>query len=171
MSSRSIFACLAAAMLLTGCGFEPIAAPTSTTTETAQVRLAAIDVRIARSGENGRFEYVLRQELKRSLAIDSTSDDRLAMSIAIDREGLAIQQNDTVTRFNLTATMDYSLADANGAELLGGKTVSITALNATASQFSTSVAERDAMRRLAADLAARIVTLLRLHYSTVALAE
>ena len=171
MSWRDLFLAAAASVALVGCGFQPIAATTSVDRDTARLPLRTINLAIDIDRDERRFEYLLRQAFDQSVIIDRSAANALVIDVDVDQEGLAIQQNDSVTRFNLTATANYSIVDGDGKELLDGATVSITALNTTASQFSTSVSQRDALRRLATDLSNRIVTLLRLHYSNAALSQ
>lgn len=168
---RSVTGLMIVAHLTIACGFKPIAAPTASTNQDALLRLRDIAVSVRIDSDAERFEYLMRQELRRFVSTDPSAAERLVLFADIDREGLAIEQNDAVTRFNLTATLDYSLLEETGVELLGGTTVSITALNATASQFSTNVSEREALRRIAGDLTNRIVTILRLHYADAARAQ
>ena len=174
MSSRRVVCAGLAAGALFGCGFQPIATPStvgisSIGVQDARLPLRAVGVSVDIDSDAKRFEYLLRQALDRSIATGVSVDDGLDITVVIEREGLAIEQNDSVTRYNLTATADYELQSASGDVVLDKKTVSITAVNATASQFSTAVSQRDALRRIANDLANRIIVQLRLHYSTVAL--
>ena len=150
---------------LCACGFQPVAAPNSMTTANAEIPLKDVAIKITARNDEERFQYLLEQELGRSVSITNNASNRLILDVVIEREGLAIAQNDTVTRFNLTATSDYKLQSSDGEAVMEGETVSITALNATASQFTTSVSERDALKRLATDVARRISTILRVHYS------
>ena len=152
-------------LAISGCGFEPVAAPNAMTTANAEIPLKDISIEINARSDEKRFEYLLEQELGRSVSLIGTAQNKLKLNVSIVREGLAIAQNDTVTRYNLTATTKYVLQPDEGDALLQGETVSITALNATASQFTTSVSEREALKRLANDIARRISTLLRVHYS------
>lgn len=156
---------VALAITASACGFEPVAAPNSMTTANAEIPLKDISIKVTARSDEERFQYLLEQELGRSVSVTSVAENQLILDIAVVREGLAIAQNDTVTRFNLTATTGYKLQSPGGDAVLEGETVSITALNATASQFTTSVSERDALKRLATDIARRVSTLLRVHYS------
>ena len=78
------------------------------------------------------------------------------MSVALEeaKEGLAIQIDDTVTRFNLTLTANYLLSEtATGVVLTSGSVRATAAYNVLRSDFANVIAERDAQRR-----AARVVS-------------
>lgn len=167
MSLRNRVAALLLPLALAACGFSPIAAVPTSVGEQDLV-LSDIDVVAA----DRRFAYRLRKELMRSVEIDPTAPQSLKLTTSIDVVGLAIQQNDTITRRNITAQTDYALVIAAepGAteppEPIRGDTSAITAVNATAAQFSTNVSEREAIERLAVETARRIVTFLRVNRSS-----
>lgn len=158
---------VAAALLpamLAGCGFEPIAASTSAIGEKDLV-LAQVNVQ----SSDSRFAYRLKKEILRSVAIDSNATQAFTVSTAITRAGLAIEQNDTVTRRNVTADTSYALASTDRvagehqASVISGDTSVTTAVNTTASQYSASVSEREAIERLAKETARRLLTFLRVN--------
>lgn len=149
--------------LVAGCGFQPLARIDSLTTSNGRIRLADIVYRVDLAREASRFRYYLDREIAKSIDISPESNDTLDLRIDIEREGLAIEQDDSITRLNLTATVQYQLKNSSGEEVFSGQTVSISALNATSSQFTTSIAERNALERLATDVSQRVVTVLRLN--------
>ena len=158
---------LAAALLpaaLAGCGFEPIAAvPTSFGEQ--DLTLSSLNV----SASDSRFAYRVRKEMLRSIEIDPTASQSLSVSTQITKTGLAIEQNDTVTRQNVTARTNYKLSTARPAgvegdpTIIAGETRAVTAVNTTTSQFSASVSEREANERLSVETARRLITFLRVN--------
>lgn len=138
-----------------GCGFQPIAS-TQNDNETLRVRGIKID------DAPRRFAYDLDQALNRLLIEDPNADYELLIEVGIKSEGLAIEQDDAVTRINLTATAHYSLKKSDGVAGATGRVISVTALNATSSQYATEVNRRDALERLANDLANRITSAMRI---------
>lgn len=163
MSLRNL-TILALAIILSACGFTPIAAPTLGTDSRARIELSDLTITVESQRDSERFRYLITRALQDTTRLTDESSLDLKLHIRLSREGLAIEQNDTVTRLNYTAEIDYSLSDNFAVEVLAGSAVSITALNATASQFSTSVSERDALNRLATDISNRISLILRLYY-------
>lgn len=163
MSLRNL-AVIAAMIVLTSCGFHPIAAPTLGTDSRARLEVSDLTITVDTNRDAERFRYLITRALQDSTRLTDESSLDLKLHVRLKRDGLAIEQNDTVTRLNYTAEVDYSLSDEFSVEVLAGSTVSITALNATASQFSTSVSERDALNRLAKDISNRISLILRLYY-------
>lgn len=155
-SKRSFTAMALAGALagLSGCGFQPIA---STQSDSASLLVRDFVV----VGAPRRFEYELRQALGRVLITDPNAGESLRISVDLREEGLAVEQDDAVTRINLRADANYRLQDPEGASAYSGRVVSNTALNATSSQYATEISRRDANKRLAVDVANKIITALR----------
>ena len=89
------------------------------------------------------------------------------MTLALEQTGVALTQQDVTTRYNVTGTADYALVPlAGGPPVASGTVRAITGYSApetvTASAFASLAAQRDAERRLAVDLADRIVQRLAL---------
>ena len=162
---RMLLAALLLPAALAGCGFQPIAASSSTFGEQDLV-LAQLDV----NSSDSRFAYRLKKEMLRSIAIDPSATQSLSLSATISRAGLAIEQNDTITRRNVTATTSYALASKKDQSVGGssvsaktGSTTVTTAVNTSTSQYSASVSDREAVERLAKETAIRMVTFLRVN--------
>lgn len=168
MSSRSSWRQWLAVILLpasvAACGFQPIAAVPTSFGE-RDLTLSALDV----SSNDKRFAYRLRKEMLRSIEIDPAAPQRLTISGTIQRSGLAIEQNDTITRQNVTADSVYTLSTEppQGVQkdptVFRGETSAVTAINTTASQFSTSVTDREAVERLSIETSRRMITFLRVN--------
>lgn len=133
---------------LSGC-FRPMLAEDS----------AAADIagRIALPVVDGRFGYFLTKSLEERLGVPSDLKWTLTVSHQVRSSGLAVAQDNSVTRITLTATADWFLKDrSTGAVVLQDQTVSRSGYNATTSLFATRQAEQDVRRRLARDLGERI---------------
>ena len=66
-------------------------------------------------------------------------------------------QNDaTITRYNNTLEARYTLSDARGNVLTTGSQTELSAYNVVVSPYATLVAEQDASKRAAQDMAERI---------------
>lgn len=71
------------------------------------------------------------------------------------RRGLAVGQDDAVTRYNLDLLVRYRLRRGS-ATLASGEVETIAAVNAVASQYATLVSERESLGRAAEDAADKI---------------
>ncbi len=159
MSLRNFVLAFGAVTMLAGCGFEPIAAPTrpSAGNEDAAIRLRNAGISV----DNKRFAYHLRRELGRSIIFDAASPIRLVGETTINQQGLAIEQNDTVTRLNLTAITTYQLIGPLGDPIRTGTIRTITAVNATTELYATQVSRDEAEKRLAVETARRLISVLQ----------
>lgn len=149
---------------LAGCGFQPIAASSSAI---GQEDLVLADLQV--TSDDSRFAYRVKKEMLRSIQIDPAASYRFLVNGQIERTGLAIEQNDTVTRQNVAARTTYSLARRETGKPqspepeIKGETRVTTAVNTTASQYSASVSDREAVERLAKETARRLITFLRVN--------
>ena len=92
---------------------------------------------------------------------------RLDVDLELASTGVALTQQNVTTRFDVIGTADYALVPlAGGPPAASGVVRSITGYSApdseTASAFASRAAEIDAERRLAIDLADRILQRLAL---------
>lgn len=146
---------LAAALLLGGCGFQPLYAPGSPAANMiGTIAVAPI------AGDEPAF--AMRERLTERLGEAEVADYRLEVAFRLNRRGVALTQQDYTTRYNLTGTADYRLIPAaGGPPVRAGQVESFTGYSApeseTASAFASRSAEQDAERRLAATLADQIV--------------
>ena len=148
---RRVLAGCAAALAagaLGGC-FQPmLAADSPGAALTGRIRLPQFD---------DRFGYHLNRSLRGRLGRTRAADYRLEIATRIEKENLAIAQDNAVTRISLTAIADWKLYRQGAAEpVLRGRTVSQSGYNSTASLFATREVKRDIERRLAHDLGERI---------------
>jgi len=78
---------------------------------------------------------------------------RLSIRLEEQKEGLAIQQDTRITRYNYNLTAKYELKDATSGQVLDrGISRSIAPYNVVDSQFATLSAERDAQERAAREI-------------------
>lgn len=80
----------------------------------------------------------------------------LTASASAVRRGLAVGQDDAVTRYNLDLTVKYTLTRGD-AVLFSDQVETIAAVNAVASQYATLVSERESLGRAAEDAADKIL--------------
>jgi LPS-assembly lipoprotein len=147
-SRRSLLAAALAA-LLPGCGFTPLDASGSP----ARALQGTVQV----PAGTDRMGFDLREELVNRLGEASAPRYLLSLDTGVERQGLAITPDGSVTRYNLTAVTDFALSPLSGGPaLIDGSVTAFTAYSTASSAYATLVAERDARRRLAVSLADQI---------------
>lgn len=138
----------APALLLAGC-LRPMLAETGDA--------AALRGRIALPPIDGPVGYHLARRLEERLGTPSRSDHRLEIAVVTSDTGLAIAQDNSITRRTVTATATWRLWRDGAAEpVLANVEVARSGYNATTSLYASRVAARTTERRLAEDLAERI---------------
>ena len=150
---------LAAGVTLSGCGFQPVYMPTASgKAGVAQRELAAIQVDIIPD----RPGQLLRQALQDRLEMGSSGVARryeLSVAFGISGEGIAIEQNTTVTRLRMIGTVTWNLVaqDPGRTRLTSGSAKSVDAINIFDAQyFAADLENETAQRRLAEALADQI---------------
>ena len=134
---------------LGGCGFEPMYGPS------LEPQLAAIYVEPVAE----RDGYELRNSLIDLLGSDGrTAGKRYHLTITLNEasQGIALQNNAAITRYNDTLKASYVLTDAAGKTVTQGTQTSLSAYNVTPSPYSTLKGQQDADVRAAQDIAERI---------------
>lgn len=81
---------------------------------------------------------------------------RLKIVLSESPQGIALQNDATITRYNNTITARYTLSDAQGKVLTSGTQTQMSAYNVVQSPYATLVASQDSSRRAAQDIAERI---------------
>lgn len=71
-------------------------------------------------------------------------------------QGIALQNDATITRYNQTLEARYTLTDAQGNVLTSGVQTALSAYNVVQSPYATMVAAQDSSKRAALDMAERI---------------
>lgn len=104
---------------------------------------------------DGRFSYFLVQSLEDRLGKPSAPEFVLQVTSNVTQRGLAVAQDNSVTRITLTAVADWKLL-RDGKPVLVDTVRSQSGYNATSSLFATRQIRQDIERRLARDLGERI---------------
>ncbi|MEX1036296.1 MAG: LPS assembly lipoprotein LptE [Sneathiella sp.] len=150
--------------LLSACGFQPLYGSAKRNAD-VQEKLAQVYV----ERMPGRTGQILRNELldlanPRGIPRDPVY--RLTITIATRAEGLAIQSDDTTTRFNLTLTSNFSLVEIAKKEVLyTGSTQNIASYNVVQSEFANLSAAKNAEKRAALVAAEQINQQLSVYFS------
>lgn len=146
-SDRRAF--LIGAIVLSGCGFSPVYAPGGGDQTRGQIAVAAP------ADEEG-FALVERLEDRLGRASDS-APYTLTAEIFLVEDAVGFLPDGTISRYNISGRVDWIVADTAGATRIVGSEESFTSYSATSTTVATTVARRDARRRLMVLLADRIV--------------
>jgi LPS-assembly lipoprotein len=145
------FLWIAVFVLTVNCGFRPLYGERSMSASTVDA-MALVDV--ARLPH--RYGQILRNHLLdriTPMGRPISPRYRLKLSIKTQKEALAIEQDETVERFNFSLVASYKLVDlATAATVFQAQSQSIAAYNVVRSDYATLVAEQDAAARVAREV-------------------
>jgi len=150
-------ACFCCLILLGNCGFQPL--------HGKQSQINAVDTinvmpYVAVAAIPDRAGQMVRSKLLDRLHLKGAADRpifKLSVSLKESREGMAFQQDDSATRFNLRLTAQFKLTNIRtGQSLLQGNAQAIAAYNVVRSDYANLINRRDALRRAAESVAENI---------------
>ncbi|AXQ94461.1 LPS assembly lipoprotein LptE (plasmid) [Cereibacter azotoformans] len=151
MSSSDRRSFLLAALALAGCGFRPAYGPGGPAEKLQG------SIRVEDPTDKNGFDLVERLEERIGRPEAPRFDLRYRISTSIDSVG--ITPSDSITRYNLTGRIEFTLVERASGEVVQSGTVSnFTSWSATGSTVAALVAEEDAKYRLMRILADQIVT-------------
>jgi LPS-assembly lipoprotein len=136
--------------LLAACGFHPLYGDSRLEPQLSSIYVEPV---AERDG------YELRNQLINILGSNGQTGGkayRLKLVLNEANQGVALQNDTTITRYNDTLTVSYVLSDAKGAQVTSGTQTSLSAYNVATSPYSTLSAQQDADKRAAQDIAERI---------------
>jgi len=142
-------AALAACLLLGACGFHPMYG------RSLAPALATIYVEPIAE----RDGYELRNTLIDALQSDGDKAGKiysLKVTLNESSQGIALQNDATITRYNNRLEARYVLSDMKGTVLTSGTQTELSAYNVVQSPYATLTAQQDASKRAAQDVAERI---------------
>jgi LPS-assembly lipoprotein len=149
---------------LAACGFQPLYG-SATQNADVQVKLAEIYI----PPIQGRTGQILRNELldlTTPKGVPAKPQYQLTIGLQESKAGLAIQEDDTTTRFNLTLNTSFKLIDtSDGQKIYTGSTQTIASYNVVASDFANLSAEINAEKRAALVAAEQIHQQLSVYFS------
>ena len=159
----------AAALALSACGFQPLYVTVGGAGLAPGMTMANIYVEPIPE----RVGYELRNDLLDLFGASGEAQGasyRLKLLITREEtEGVALERNATITRFNYRLAAHYELTPVNGtAPAKAGDVTTLSAYNVASSPFATVVAQRDASDRAARDIAERIRTELAVYFRQAA---
>ena len=158
MSAKLLYASAAVSLALGlgACSFHPLFARNDSAPGGQQVfhSIYVDPIEAERAG------YELRNTLIDLLeGTGHQNDARYRLKVAMKQtiEGTAVQTNGNITRYTYTMIADYALSDIHtGAEVTKGSETSVAAYDVVASPYATLVAQQDAQKFAAKDIADRI---------------
>lgn len=137
-------------LALAACGFQPAYGPGGVA-EGLRGK-----VRVNDPTDKDAFDFVDRMEQRLSRPRDPRYD--LAYTIHVEPIGVGYTPDSTITRYNLTGSIDWTLTErASQQRVTGGRVENFTSYSATGSSVAGLAAEEDARRRLMTILADEIV--------------
>lgn len=152
MRSLVLSATAASALLLSGCGFQPLYATAQG--ETAVSRLVSVQTIAAPETVAPYISDALHARM------GAVNGERPRYDLYVEaREGaerLAVQIDATVTRYNYRLSARYRVVDSQTGERFSGVARAVTSYNIVSSQYSTLYAERAAIEKAARLLAEEI---------------
>jgi LPS-assembly lipoprotein len=101
--------------------------------------------------------YELRTALASSLNSDENARYRLKVTMNQATEGIALETDASITRYNTTFTVHYTLTDTVTNKVVKtGVESGLSAYNVATSPYATLIAQQDADKREAQDIAQRL---------------
>ncbi|HUO94169.1 MAG TPA: LPS assembly lipoprotein LptE [Rhizomicrobium sp.] len=156
MTKFRLAGALGLAALLGACGFHPLYSSEPDHDGARQIFASVYVDPIA--GE--RVGYDLRNNLIDGLSATAKPQQaayRLKVTVDQYLQGIAVANNAAVTRYNYTLNANYELSDMRTNKVIkSGLERTLAAFDVVASPYATLVAQQDAQRRGALDIAQRI---------------
>lgn len=155
---------LIAALALAGCGFRPLYG-TMGVNPAGQRIFASIYVEPI---VHERMGYDLRNKLIDLLRGPARAQDaayRLNVTVTETREGVALQNDATITRYDLAFTAKYELIDAKMNTVTKGEQTTLESFDVAQSPYASLTGQEEAEKRAAQDLAEHIQIDLGVHFA------
>jgi LPS-assembly lipoprotein len=156
MNRSSIIAVAFAGLLAGACGFHPLYGSAASGSGLSRAFASVYVEPIGDSGVAGTG-FELRNTLIDLLDSNSGAAYHLKVTLTETTQGLALLSNASITRYNDTLIVNYALVDsATGSVVTSGSEKGLSAYNVVTSPYASLVAQQDADKRAAQDLAERI---------------
>ncbi len=137
-------------LALAACGFTPVYGPGGNG--------AALRNQVQVQEPSTQSGYLLTRHLETRLGRSGAARFALDMTLETSEDGLAINTEGDITRYNLIGQAGYVLRDTvSGSVVTSGTVGNFTAYSATGSTVATLAAQRDAVERLMVILGDQIV--------------
>jgi len=146
LSSRRGF--FLAALVLAGCGFEPV----SGVNAKSQILRNTVLVQAPKN----RVEFELVRNLEVQLGQATSTFYELRYKLNVDEDIIVVSTAQEINRFSLVGVLEYSLVDNDGVVLISKTAKSFTGYSATGTTVATQRSKRDAYDRLMVILAKQV---------------
>lgn len=138
-------------LAVAACGFQPVYG-TGGNGQKLQGRVLV-------SEPDNRDAFLVTRRIEQRLGRGSDPVYDLSLVVTSQADGLAVNRQGNITRYNLLGAADYILTDTrNGQIAASGSVDNFTGYSTTGTTVATLAAERDARQRLMVILADQIVT-------------
>jgi LPS-assembly lipoprotein len=151
-------------LLVASCGFQPLY---GSRTQDADVQRKLSEIYIVPiRGQTGHYLRNELLDLTTPYGIPKKPVYRLEVSLQETISGLAIKNDDTTTRFNLTLNTQFRVRNITEKDIVySASTQTIAAYNVVASEFANFAAENNARKRAALVAAEQIHQQLSVYFS------
>jgi len=164
------FLLIGAAILASACGFQPLYGEHAISPN-ASDQLAAVHIEPI-ADRSGQILYNALRDGLNPLGRPSSPDYRLHVKLDESLEDLALRNDETATRVDITLTASYALFSGDAKEpVLKGVTRTTTAYNVLDSPYATLTSQEDARTRALDDIAQEIRTRLAVYLTRTATAQ
>lgn len=153
-----------AALALSGCGFHPLYGTIGEDPAAQQIFASIYVEPIAQE----RVGYDLRNDLIDALRAGDRPQGtayRLHVDVTETREGVALQNDATITRYDVVFTAKYELTDAKLNSVIKGTETTLESFDVAQSPYSSLTGQQDAEKRAAQDIAEHIRIDLGVHFA------
>ena len=135
---------------LAGCGFTPLYGGGKVAPQLSSIYVEPI---AERNGYELRTRLI---ELLNSDGVLAGKRYRLKITMTESSQGIALQNDATITRYNNRMEAKYVLSDASGTLVTQGTQSELSSYNVVQSPYATLAGEQDSAKRAAQDMAERI---------------
>ncbi|WP_439816342.1 LPS assembly lipoprotein LptE [Zavarzinia sp. CC-PAN008] len=160
--AAALLTVLALGLLVSACGFRPMygrVGNESIVQEFAGIEIPAQDARVAQRIRNSLLDHMTPR------GQPDRPTYRLDMVPTVYIEGLGIQQDETITRFNIRIELAYKLTRvADQVVMTSGWTRALASFNRVDSEYATLSARKDAENRAAVQVAEDLQTRLAVFF-------
>lgn len=147
---------------LAGCNLRPMLGGQGGRQTVAQ--LEAVDVDAPKSALGQDLQNAVLDELRPN-GVGQPPRYMLYLRLERSRSALAVQLDETITRYDTTILVRYELRrKADAAVLMRGAARRVASYNVVSAPYATLVAQQDAEHRAALELAVEIRTRLAIHF-------
>ena len=149
MSRTAALAAFLMLPLLSACGFQPLYG-NNTAPQLSSIFVEDI-------AERNGFELRTRLiDILDSDGMQTNKRYRLKITLSESSQGIALQNDAAITRYNNRMEARFVLSDAGGKEIYRGTQSELSSYNVVQSPYATLAAEQDSGKRAVQDMAERI---------------